>query len=236
MPQTQQSKYQKGETRLVRRSDIKEAPYNPRVIGEGAEKRLRKMIKKTGLLGTLIWNERTGNLVSGHQRLKQLDALEGYQDKNQEYELLVSVVQLSDKEEREANIFMNNPSVQGEWDYDKLGDMVLEGDLDAADMGFTDADFSVMFGSDPRFDELFNAPDSEEVAASKEQIKQVRDHRAASTDKMQQEQNADFFFTVVCQSQKAKSDLLKYFNIPAYENYVNGALVAKKCGVALDEK
>ena len=48
-------------------------PYNPRIIGEGAEKRLRAFIKKHGLFGTIIWNERTGNIVSGHQRLKALD-------------------------------------------------------------------------------------------------------------------------------------------------------------------
>ena len=42
-------------------------------MGEGAEKRLRAFIKKHGLFGTIIWNERTGNIVSGHQRLKALD-------------------------------------------------------------------------------------------------------------------------------------------------------------------
>ena len=194
------------------------------------------MIKQTGLLGTLIWNERTGNLVSGHQRLKQVDVLEGYPEKKKDYDVLVSAVSLSEKEEREANVFMNNPSAQGEWDYDKLGSMVLESGLSADSMGFTEADFAVMFGGDPRFDELFNAPDTEEVAASKEQIKKVREHRAASTEAMQKEQNADFFFTVVCQSQKAKADLLKHFGFSTYENYVNGAIIAKKCGVAVDEK
>ena len=62
------TKFQKGEERYILRSQIKEAPYNPRIIGEGAEKRLRAFIKKHGLFGTIIWNERTGNIVSGHQR------------------------------------------------------------------------------------------------------------------------------------------------------------------------
>ena len=63
------TKFQKGEERYILRSQIKEDP----TIGEGAEKRLRAFIKKHGLFGTIIWNERTGNIVSGHQRLKALD-------------------------------------------------------------------------------------------------------------------------------------------------------------------
>jgi hypothetical protein len=228
------SKYQKGEERYILRSQIKEAPYNPRVIGEGAEKRLRKMIKSMGLLGTLIWNERSGTLVSGHQRLKQLDVLEGYPDKKPDYDVRVTAVDLSEKEEKEANVFMNNPSTQGEWDYDRLAGLILDDGITADGMGFTEADLNVMFGGDPRFDALFNLPDTEEVAATKEQIREVRDHRAASTEKMQEEQNAEFFFTVICQNQKAKADLLKHLGLPAHENFVNGAIIARKVGVPHD--
>ena len=63
------TKFQKGEERYILRSQIKEAPYNPRIIGEGAEKRLRAFIKKHGLFGTIIWNERTGNIVSGQREV-----------------------------------------------------------------------------------------------------------------------------------------------------------------------
>ena len=59
------TKFQKGEERYILRSQIQEVPYNPRIIGERAEKRLRAFIKKHGLFGTIIWNERTGNIVSG---------------------------------------------------------------------------------------------------------------------------------------------------------------------------
>lgn len=44
----------------------------------------------------LVWNRRTGILVSGHQRLKALDALEGTED----YELTVSVIDVDDLERR----------------------------------------------------------------------------------------------------------------------------------------
>lgn len=233
---TKATKYQKGEERVILRSQIKEAPYNPRVIGEGAEKRLRKMIKSVGLLGSsFIWNERTGFLVSGHQRLRQLDALEGYPERKQDYEVRVSVVDLSENEEKKANVALNNPSMQGEWDYDKLGALMLDDGIAASDMGFTDADISVMFGGDPRFDALFNAPDTEEVVAAKDKIRDVRESRSAAVEKMQEAQGAEFFFVVVCQNEKAKSDLLRHFGFPAHEGYVNGAIIARKVGVELDE-
>ena len=231
---TQASKYQKGEERHILRSQIKEAAYNPRVIGEGAEKRMKKLIKRVGLLGTLIWNERTGTLVSGHQRLKSLDALEGYPDKKADYDVRVTAVNLSEREEKEANVALNNPSMQGEWDYDKLGSLMLDDGIGAADMGFTDADIAVMFGGDPRFDELFNAPDTKEVETTKEKIREVREARSASTEKIKETQGAEFFCVVVCQSAKAKADLLKHFGLPAHETYVNGAIIARKVGVEVE--
>lgn len=90
------TKFQKGEERYILRSQIKEAPYNPRIIGEGAEKRLRAFIKKHGLFGTIIWNERTGNIVSGHQRLKALDYNGKYPEAG-DYQLRITVVDLTDR-------------------------------------------------------------------------------------------------------------------------------------------
>lgn len=232
---TKASKYQKGEERIIKRSEIKEAPYNPRVIGEGAEKRLRKMIKSVGLLGSsFIWNERTGFLVSGHQRLRQLDGLEGYPARVSDYDVRVSVVDLSESDEKKANVAMNNPSMQGEWDYDKLGSLMLDDGLAAGDMGFTEADVAVMFGGDPRFDELFNAPDTEEVTEAKEKLREIKEERATSAEKIKADQSAEFFFTVVCQSETAKKDLLRHFGFPAHESFVNGAIIARKCGVEVD--
>ena len=70
------SKYQAYETETISRDQIKNAPYNPRIMDDGAKKRLKKNIARHGLVSALTWNKRTGNLVGGHQRLEQLDALE----------------------------------------------------------------------------------------------------------------------------------------------------------------
>src|SRR5690606_22852641 len=71
------SKYQKFVAVTIGRQEIKNAPYNPRVITDEEKKNLRRLIKKHGIVETLVWNIRTGNLVGGHQRLNILDALEG---------------------------------------------------------------------------------------------------------------------------------------------------------------
>lgn len=81
------SKYQAFESEVISRDQIQNAPYNPRIMDKEAKKRLKNAIRKHGLVSALTWNRRTGNLVGGHQRLEQLDALEG----NQQYELTVNV-------------------------------------------------------------------------------------------------------------------------------------------------
>ena len=61
------------EIKKIKRSQIKLAAYNPRTITDEARKRLKKGLKKFGLVQPLVWNETTGVLVSGHPRLSILD-------------------------------------------------------------------------------------------------------------------------------------------------------------------
>lgn len=59
------SKYQNYDTETISRQDIKNAPYNPRIMDKDAKKRLKKAIQQHGLVSALTWNKRTGNLVGG---------------------------------------------------------------------------------------------------------------------------------------------------------------------------
>lgn len=136
------SKYQAYETETISRDMIKNAPYNPRIMDKKAKERLRKNIAKHGLVAALTWNRRTGNLVGGHQRLEQLDALEGRKD----YDLTVCVIDVDEREEATLNVQLNNPSMQGKSDLDKLANMSEEFELDLAeDLGFTESDIDFMF-------------------------------------------------------------------------------------------
>ena len=219
------TKYQKFDIETVKRSTINEAPYNPRILKDGSAKRLKAKIKEVGLLTPLVWNKQSGNLVSGHQRLKQLDVLEGYPDKNPDYELIVSIVDLDDKTEREMVVFFNNPSGQGEWNLDAIADLNLKDGIKFEDMGFSELDIDFMFEGDGRFSQLFK--DNEGVADSKEKIKEIKEARQKGKEKMQKEDSADFFFIVVCESQEEKWRVLKKIGQPKYEQYINAAHIER---------
>lgn len=54
-------------------SDLRPAGYNPRVITAEQQKMLQASMKEYGDLGGIVFNTKTGRLVGGHQRVKQLD-------------------------------------------------------------------------------------------------------------------------------------------------------------------
>lgn len=55
-------------------ADIKPAGYNPRTISKEALAALGRALREFGDLGGIVVNVRTGNLISGHQRIKNLEA------------------------------------------------------------------------------------------------------------------------------------------------------------------
>lgn len=218
------SKFQKFDTDVISRSQIKGAEYNPRIISEDAKKRLRKMIAKHGLVQPLVWNRRTGNLVAGHQRLAALDSLE----RSQNYDLQVAVVDVNEREERVLNVQLNNPSMQGEWDLDKLAELSEEAAISPDEFGFSDGDIAVLFG-DERLDEIMG--DTPDVTEAKSKIQEIKEHRAESMAKMQEAQAADYYFTVVCENEAQKKAILKILGVPDWEAFVNGRVLAAQMGL-----
>ena len=208
------SKYQAYETETISRDMIKNAPYNPRIMDPKAKKRLKKNIAKHGLVAALTWNKRTGNLVGGHQRLEQLDALE----KSKDYDLTVCVVDVDEREEAALNVQLNNPSMQGEWDLDKLANMAEEFELDLSDdMGFTESDIDFMFEGDERFSELFESDEKEKI---RNELQQVKDARRQSTDKMRQEADPRYYSVIVFENEKDREAFYKAISVPKFETYI----------------
>ena len=96
--------------------DLKAADYNPRRIDDRALAGLTESIKRFGLVEPIIVNQRTGNVVGGHHRLKALAKLG-------QKETQVVVVDVDEAEEKVMNISLNNPNIQGEFTED-LGPML----------------------------------------------------------------------------------------------------------------
>jgi len=138
---TRRASVDKWETKLIEREKIKNAPYNPRFMTDQARDKLRENLMTRGLMGGLVWNKRTGNLVSGHQRIKAIDMCE----KTGDYMITVTVVDLTLKEEKAQNIFMNNSLAQGEFEEEKLLEILKELDGDAM-TGFSESDIIRFFG------------------------------------------------------------------------------------------
>jgi DNA modification methylase len=140
------------EIRAVSVELINLAQYNPRKDlkpGDPEYEKLRRSIEEFGFVEPLVWNERTGNLVGGHQRLKILLA-QGVRD------VQVSVVNLDDQRERALNIALNK--ISGDWDNEKLKDLLEEldtGDFDVELTGFTETEIEDLMTQ-------FNVDDGEE--------------------------------------------------------------------------
>lgn len=102
------------EIRKVPISLLNAAPYNPRKDlqpGDPEYQKIARSIEKYGCVEPIIWNEKTGNVIGGHQRLKVLAATGAV-------EVDVSVVQLSLEDEKALNLALNK--ISGRWDNEKL--------------------------------------------------------------------------------------------------------------------
>ncbi len=163
------SRFQKFRPRRVHRSELKNAPYNPRAINELNARKLREILEKKGLVEALTWNVRTGNLVGGHQRLTQLDILE--KEKAGDYELDVNVVDVTEKRERELNIILNNEALRGEFVPELMVDMFDYG-IRPEDVALDVMDLEMVLPADD-FDRLFPAEEPAEVAASANAINEI---------------------------------------------------------------
>lgn len=202
--------YQKFTIETISRSDIKNAEYNPRRISESAKVKLREALEKHGLVEPVVWNRKTGNLVGGHQRLEQLDSLEGTSD----YRLDVAVIYVDEREEAVINVQLNNPSMQGEWDTDKLADLAVDFDINFEELGFDDLDVDFLFDGDDRFSELY---ETEEVQETKEKLDEIRDKREAGKEILKEDNSVNFYSMIVFADEKERDEFYEAIGVPVYE-------------------
>lgn len=232
------NKYFKSEPVEIPRSRVRFAQYNPRKITDSALKKLKQNIKRVGMLGGIVWNERTTNLVSGHQRVSVLDQLNGYDGtKETDYILRVDKVNLSEKEEKEQNIFMNNQSVQGEFDLDILRDILP--DIDYKSAGLTDQDLSLI-GIEldmPQIDDIladfegissqYNAEREREKKANEmkkeERIAHNKEVKAIVKERAQkQAENMDAYVMLSFDTYEAKASFCERFGYDPDMKFIKG--------------
>ena len=129
----------------IERKNIKElqpSSYNPRKdlkTGDKEYERLKRSIEEFGCVEPIVWNERTGHIVGGHQRLKVLIEA-GVQ------EIECVIVSFDEAQEKALNIALNK--ISGDWDVDKL-ELVID------ELKLTDLDLSLTGFDIEELDNLF---------------------------------------------------------------------------------
>ena len=226
----------KSDYRAIMRSKIAFADYNPRRISEDARKTLRKGLKTFGLVGGIVVNEKADGsliLVSGHQRLTEMDGLQGYPKKD--YSVRVEVVRLSDKQEKELNILLNNPNAQGEWDNEQLARLLPSIDTDVA--GLTEADLAFLqppaIPEDVAGDDMAGFVDLQTLRMDRQQetdparYESEKARLSEEKRKTQEKANAEALnnSAYLCLSFSDfahKSEFCARFGIPPMETYISG--------------
>ena len=188
----------------VHRDQLKSAPYNPRVITEGAKARLKLGLKRHGSVEPVVWNKRTGNIVGGHQRITALDSLAGTSN----YLLDVSVIDVDESREKELNVLLNNPDAQGDWDLDKLADIFKDKTLEVSGTGFDVADIYRLFGDSPLLEHDANL---DEYA---QRIGKAREGFEAAKQMVFERDSQWFYLVVIFQSIYDMDDFLDKAGLP----------------------
>ena len=137
--------------------DLIPAAYNPRKDlqpGDPEYQKIARSIEKYGCVEPIIWNEKTGNVIGGHQRLKVLAATGAV-------EVDVSVVQLSLEDEKALNLALNK--ISGQWDNEKLSAVLqdLSAGFDVEVTGFDQHEVDALVASFAESGHEYELPGSE---------------------------------------------------------------------------
>lgn len=227
------------DARRVHRSLINEAKYNPREIQKQNRNDLKRSLSKIKLREPLVWNEQTGSLVGGHQRLSILDETWKSRKKTDklDYELTVAVVNIPLKEEIELNIALNNPRLMGDYDINKMNEILSSDvfpDIDFNIAGIKDEDLE-MFGitddlqniSNEEVENIINTFEDVKEQKKREispQEKELRKEKVKAIKKDVVNNEVDTYVTVSFSNQAEKRAFMKRIGEQETGLYIKGEI------------
>ena len=230
-------KIKESEVVIVMRSQIQEAPYNPKHHTKEQIEQIKKNFKKVGYLGGIIWNERTSNMIDGHKRLKAMDLIYKYDGSpDTDYEVRVEKTDLDEQTEKEQNIFQTKSRT----DFDDELLRILVPDIDYTAAGLTDYDLEYL-GLDLNADtanevlqdvEDFYQPVKDQKELEKavkkeltddEKIQQVKDVKKNIEERsIEKIQNMDAYVTLSFDTGKAKEAFMMRFDFDPELKMIKG--------------
>jgi hypothetical protein len=130
-----------------------------------------------------------------------------------DYSLRVAKLDLNDRQEREANILLNNREAQGDYDVEQLEKLLRDVDVEAA--GFDAADIYQMFGEDTTQDLGLGQELRDSLNEHAENVRKMVES-AAIRD------SPDFFFVCVFRSESERLAFCERFGLDD-NKYQSGA-------------
>ena len=229
-------KFNKSETLEINRSQINFAPYNPKKHSKDAIAAQKRNFKKVGFLGGIVWNETTGNLVSGHKRTMAMDDINKYDGTPAtDYLIKVEKITIDQTTEKEQNIYMDSASTNTAQDADMLRAIIP--DIDWENAGLTEEDLKIIgveFAYEDTtnlLDEIteMNEPTIEERAfqkeANKQKIIEAKKEIRESLDKKMDD--GDPFIVLSFDNYAAKVVFMKRFDFDSDQKYVKGEILSE---------
>lgn len=170
------------EIETIKITDLKPAEYNPRRISDDDYQKLKNSISTFGLVDPIIVNLKNMHIVGGHQRY---DVLLDEHMRDNDFLAELPMIRLGDvgfvftdtelsirddDHEKALNLALNK--ISGEWDNDKLAEVLEELELSPIDIqltGFDDLELTeLQFENDIEYDDDISDSDLSEDIIPKE--------------------------------------------------------------------
>ena len=142
----------------VKIKDLISPRYNPRDITAEEMDKLKRSLSEFGYVDPIIVNDVNMHIIGGNQRYEAMREL-GYND------IDVSFVHIEDiNREKALNVALNK--ISGDWDIEKLDELLVDLDADGFDItltGFSEEDLENILGDDDGFVEEITRDDYQKI-------------------------------------------------------------------------
>lgn len=222
-------KIKTSETVIIKRSLINFAPYNPKVHSKDSIRQQQKNFKQVGFLGGIVWNEATGNLVSGHKRIMVFDLEYKYDGTEKtDYDVKVEKVNLTETQEKEQNIFMDSQDARTKIDNSLLTRLIPE--IDYKNAGISDTTIERLNIEFPSF-KWGETKEIKEDNRTLEKIKEDQDKVKAlrkNIGKDKDKERLQTHFSIVFKTYEEKAEFLEAVGINGDDIIIDGKYFIKQ--------
>ena len=192
-----------------------------------ARARLKASIRLSGLVLPLLWNQQTGHLVDGVQRLALLDELHNSHSSHpsHDYDLQVIATDLGRDAELRLALTLNNPSAMSAWHIPGLESAIRElaGDISAT--AFDHVELQVLCDSDEMAGIFADSKDHHKATAK--ELEAIKQRREDAKKKNQEKDQTEFYTVLVFKNNQELEAFYQKAQLDLAQKYHDGRKVAQ---------